>query len=89
MNIILLLTISLTFGSDEKESSLGQDDNIDQSNGRIDNLDQTESQNIDSDSENSHQPDVQLNEEPDDSEVNSILYIVNIWMNGLVSVGNL
>ena len=72
MNIILLLIISLTFGSDEKESSLGQDDNIDQSNGRNDNLGQTESQNVDSNLENSHQPDQHQNNELDDSEVNSI-----------------
>lgn len=72
MNIILLLTISLTFGSDEKESSLGQDDNIDQSNGRNENLDQSESQNVDSDFENSDQPDQHQTEELDDSEVNWI-----------------
>ena len=72
MNIILLLIISLTFGSDEKESSLGQDDTIDQSNGRNDNLGQTESQNVDSNLENSHQPDQHQNDELDDSEVNSI-----------------
>ena len=70
MNIILLLTISLTFGSDEKESSLGQDDTIDQSNGRNENLDQSESQNVDSDFENSDQPDQHQTEELDDSEVN-------------------
>merc|ERR1711962_1089827 len=51
MNIILLVAISLTFGSDEKESSLGgHDDIIDQSDRRNENnLDQNE--NLDSDLE--------------------------------------